>query len=269
MLTGGGGADIFRYLAWTDSTSSAPDSITDFQIGVDKIDLSAVSPTSITMTQTSGAYLFNAVTALGTMVISSTQAIMLSDIITGSSGLSLTGTAGNDLLTGTANNDFLYGLGDDDTLIGGPGADYLDGGSDTVSYVTARSGLYVDLARPANNTGDAAGDTYVSIENLTGTGFADVLRGDTGSNVLRGGGGRRHAVWWRRRRYLRSGQYVQSRDDPRFPARRRQDRLGSRRVRPDQRWKSGVARSQPGHRLGRDSGGQDSALRSLYRAHFL
>src|SRR5262249_46919930 len=38
-------------------------------------------------------------------------------------------------------------------------------------------------------TGDAAGDTYVSIENLIGSAFADILKGNGGANALSGGAG--------------------------------------------------------------------------------
>src|SRR6185295_14112803 len=67
-------------------------------------------------------------------------------------------------------------------------ADSLDGGigTDTASYATAGAGVAARLAAPAGNTGDAAGDSYVSIENLTGTNFADTLTGDGNANVLAG-----------------------------------------------------------------------------------
>ena len=42
-LTGGGGADVFRYQAVSDSTPSVSDVITDFEHGVDKIDLSGIA----------------------------------------------------------------------------------------------------------------------------------------------------------------------------------------------------------------------------------
>jgi len=41
-LAGGAGADVFRYLLATDSTAAAADTITDFQHGIDKIDLTAI-----------------------------------------------------------------------------------------------------------------------------------------------------------------------------------------------------------------------------------
>src|SRR5262249_14363932 len=78
----------------------------------------------------------------------------------------LAGTPDNDTMHGFAGSDSLSGLGGDDTLIGGTGGDALDGGSgfDTADYSTASAPVTVDLVNPALNTGDAAGDSYVSIE---------------------------------------------------------------------------------------------------------
>jgi trimeric autotransporter adhesin len=53
----------------------------------------------------------------------------------------------------------------------------LPGSFDTASYETATSGIVASLANPTLNTGDAAGDTYVSIEGLVGSAFDDVLEG--------------------------------------------------------------------------------------------
>ncbi|KQP53608.1 hypothetical protein ASF39_20060 [Methylobacterium sp. Leaf108] len=58
---------------------------------------------------------------------------------------------------------------------------------DGASYATANAGVTADLAAAERNTGEATGDTYASVENLTGSGFADELSGDTRDNRLEGG----------------------------------------------------------------------------------
>jgi hypothetical protein len=50
----------------------------------------------------------------------------------------------------------------------------------------------VSLATGAAHGGDAEGDTFINIENLTGSAFSDVLEGDGGNNVLNGGARGRH-----------------------------------------------------------------------------
>lgn len=99
--------------------------------------------------------------------------------------------SGNDVVWGSRYDDVLLGFAGADTLIGGAGADGLRGGDgiDTASYVTARAGVLANLVVPAYNSGDAAGDTYISIENITGSNYNDVLYGDGGVNVLKGGAG--------------------------------------------------------------------------------
>src|SRR5262249_52265085 len=100
-----------------------------------------------------------------------------------------TGNSGPDKFEGGNLADTVDGGAGNDTFIGSGGADVANGhtGFDTVDYHTATAGLTADLSNPANNTGDAAGDTYISIENLAGTVFADKLVGDSGDNVLTGG----------------------------------------------------------------------------------
>ena len=112
--------------------------------------------------------------------------------LTGGSGNdTLTGNASGNVLDGGAGNDSLNGAGANDILIGGSGADALNGstGIDTASYVTAAAGVTVNLATPSQNTGDALGDTFTAIENLTGSGFADILRGNGSANAIEGGAG--------------------------------------------------------------------------------
>ena len=98
---------------------------------------------------------------------------------------------GIDELFGNAGNDTLAGLGGDDLLVGGLGGDRLDGGAgvDTASYAFAASGVYVYIGDGGNWTGEAAGDVFISIENITGSAFNDILGADNGANRLDGGGG--------------------------------------------------------------------------------
>jgi len=102
------------------------------------------------------------------------------------------GGGGKDTLIGNDVANHLTGNGGDDTLNGGLGGDILDGGLgiDTATYINSTSGVGVFLNAPAiNNGGDAAGDTFISIENLTGSAFNDILSGDTGDNRIDGGAG--------------------------------------------------------------------------------
>ncbi|MCO5966744.1 calcium-binding protein, partial [Sinorhizobium meliloti] len=100
----------------------------------------------------------------------------------------LNGLAGNDVLHGRAGNDTLIGGAGNDNLVGGAGADRLDGGdgTDLANYYNAAAGVVADLYSPGANKGEAAGDTYFSIERLYGSSFGDNLRGDNRANLLNG-----------------------------------------------------------------------------------
>ncbi|MDI1295694.1 MAG: calcium-binding protein [bacterium] len=62
-------------------------------------------------------------------------------------------------------------------------------GYDRVSYAASSAGITASLLGSANNSGDATGDTYVNIEQLEGTAFADRLTGNGTTNWLYGGDG--------------------------------------------------------------------------------
>ncbi|BCH57605.1 hypothetical protein RvVAR0630_02290 [Agrobacterium vitis] len=111
--------------------------------------------------------------------------------LTGDSGNNtLNGTTAADTISGLAGDDILNGSDGNDTLDGGAGADVLKGGSgsDTASY-GGSAAVNVNLKTGITSGGDAAGDTFDSIENLTGSGYNDTLTGDDGNNVLNGGSG--------------------------------------------------------------------------------
>jgi Ca2+-binding RTX toxin-like protein len=104
----------------------------------------------------------------------------------------LSGGGGKDMLLGGAEDDTLDGGAGDDTLEGGTGGDVLkgDANTDTASYANAIAGVVANLSNPSDNTGEeAAGDSYQSIENLTGSSHEDKLIGDNTINKLDGGDG--------------------------------------------------------------------------------
>jgi len=94
-----------------------------------------------------------------------------------------------DTLIGNSAANVIDGSNGDDILAGRGGADQLIGGSgsDTASYGTSLAGVSVNLATGAASGGDAQGDTFSSIENLTGSTLADTLIGSSGANRLNGG----------------------------------------------------------------------------------
>ncbi|QRF68900.1 CAP domain-containing protein [Ponticoccus alexandrii] len=106
----------------------------------------------------------------------------------------LNGNKGANLLTGGAGHDTLSGGAGNDMLRGGIGGDRLVGGTgmDTADYRSSASWVNVSLASGYTGGGasnDAAGDSFVSIENLTGSAYDDRLSGDDAGNGLQGLGG--------------------------------------------------------------------------------
>ena len=99
----------------------------------------------------------------------------------------------NEVVRGTAGDDVVRGGAGDDYLLGLAGADVLDGGEgfDTAAYSESRTGVTIDLTDLSQNAGDAAGDTYQSIEAFRLSEQADVFRGDirTEDQLVFAGGG--------------------------------------------------------------------------------
>jgi Ca2+-binding RTX toxin-like protein len=207
LLDGGDGNDVLRGMAGVDVFKGGA--------GVDTVDFSRESPfqllVNLELNIASGG------TATGDTFYSIENLIGSDDRIDRFIGTKddnhfwglgggdvFNGGDGNDVLDGARDGDVLYGEGGNDRIIGGAGQDYINGGAgrDTADYTTgsdskAISGVTVNLATGEASGGDAEGNTtngvqgdvLVSIENLIGSKFADVLTGDDGVNIIRGAGG--------------------------------------------------------------------------------
>ena len=127
--------------------------------------------------------------SLGTLIIA--RDTLIERYVAGSGDDSVTGNVADNLLEGRDGADTLMGSLGDDTLIGGTGADTLDGGDglDTAAYTGSTAAVTVNLGTSTATGGDAEGDTFTSIENLSSSAYDDTLTGDTGNNVLEGAAG--------------------------------------------------------------------------------
>jgi Ca2+-binding RTX toxin-like protein len=115
------------------------------------------------------------------------------DVLQGNDlGNTLTGNAGNDTLSGGGGSDNLQGGDGNDSLAGNAGNDSLDGGAGT-DWGDWQTGGIAGVGVQVNlSTGTASGegnDVTTGLENVSGSSFADTLRGDAGANVINGRGG--------------------------------------------------------------------------------
>ena len=129
----------------------------------------------------------------------------------------LLGFAGQDTLKGGGGADHLQGNDGNDVLKGGGGADELWGGnhgqngpneSDTAAYNSSPAGVFVSLIAGLAAFGDADGDRFHSIENLTGSAHTDTLAGDNYNNILSGMDGGDHLFGYDGHDYLDGGAGV-------------------------------------------------------------
>ena len=98
------------------------------------------------------------------------------------------GSSYGDVIEGDNGDNALFGMVGNDVLLGSGGADYLNGGldNDTVSYAGSDAGVLVMLPSGKAYGGHAEGDSFESIENVTGSQYEDTLFGDDARNVLDG-----------------------------------------------------------------------------------
>ncbi|SFK28206.1 Ca2+-binding protein, RTX toxin-related [Methylorubrum salsuginis] len=93
-------------------------------------------------------------------------------------------TNGQDTLVGSAEANTFTGLSGSDDINGGLGIDTIN-----YSFENGTQGVTVDLERYFAFDSYGYKDTLVSIEDVLGTGFRDLMKGSSGNNVLLGLGG--------------------------------------------------------------------------------
>ncbi|MEQ1905190.1 MAG: calcium-binding protein [Pirellulaceae bacterium] len=116
----------------------------------------------------------------------------LVDLMVGGGGNdTLNGGRSNDTMNGGTGLDSLFGGQGNDILIGGADADFLEGGigSDAVFYAASPAAVNVDLLFNVNQGGHAEADNLVNMERVTGSAFADTIKGNNLDNTLIGGVG--------------------------------------------------------------------------------
>jgi len=143
FLYGGADADRFIFESAGTSTAGAQDQIEDFQTGIDRIDLTAFSPTDVRIQPSGSGSFVYATAGAGRFQLFVRNAISLSDIAYSV----IEGGADADILDGTIGNDVIRGGGGNDTIRGGAGADTLTGGAGVDTF--------------AGTLADVAGDTLV------------------------------------------------------------------------------------------------------------
>lgn len=128
-MTGGAGSDVYRYLAVADSSGAQADYITDFTPGQDRIDVTAVVPTAVSIVRQGAASFVFVNTHGGAMTITADGPVNGTDVLAGGIGVYLIGTTGSDALVGGAAADAIEGGEGSDLITGGAGADALFGGA--------------------------------------------------------------------------------------------------------------------------------------------
>ncbi|MFM2391330.1 MAG: hypothetical protein RLZZ437_2885 [Pseudomonadota bacterium] len=174
VLDGRGGSDLLYGGAGNDTLLSAGATIhLQGDAGFDTVDLGAATA-SVTADVRAGTLRIGAGVVATLAGVEGVTATAFND--------TLYGSAGAELLSGGAGDDVVGGRGGGDTLWGGAGYDLLD-------YSGAVQGVLVDLVTPALNGGGAAGDVTSGFEALTGSAFADTLRGSVATETIFGGAG--------------------------------------------------------------------------------
>jgi len=199
-LTGGAGADVFRM-----APGGGSDVITDFEDGVDRIDLTAYDQAAALAAVAAATFSAGGYTLViggETLRIEglASGGFSAADVITGAVSLvggpaaeKLLGGAGNDTVRGAegadtivgfGGNDILRGQDGDDLIDGGDGRDRLEGngGADTLLGGADNDTLFGNIGNDVLEGGDGA-------DQLSGNEDDDTLSGGAGADSLFGGAG--------------------------------------------------------------------------------
>ena len=193
-LSGGAGRDLFVLVM-----DGQTDRITDFQVGIDRLDLSAwgriYSLAVVKIVSTVGGaqlvyqgevleiYSSNGMPLTRTQLLAAGAFDLwhVTSPLHGPDG-ELMGTDQSDYLEGTDGADLVMASGGNDTINGLGGGDMLDFSGVTVAV---RADLLTGIAL----LGIGARTEFSSIEHLVGAAFNDTLQGDAGDNLISGGAG--------------------------------------------------------------------------------
>lgn len=139
-LFGGTGSDTFRYLSAAESNAAAYDNVFSFQTGADRIDLSALGTSQLSLLRSGDSTFLFAATATGNLQVATVGGeLNASDISFGNHGAYMVGDGGANTLVGSALGDVIDGGAGNDVIVGGGGGDALfgGGGNDVFRYLAA------------------------------------------------------------------------------------------------------------------------------------
>ena len=182
-------AELFeRWTGQGDASFGNPVTLTLYDSGgIDTLDLSTDSSNQRVDLRPEG--ISDVYGLVGNLVIA--RDTLIENFIAGSGDDTIIGNNAANHLEGRDGNDELRGNGGNDILEGGNGADRMNGGAgmDWISYQGSDAGVTINLLQGTLTGGHAEGDVIIDIENIIGSGYGDVLEGDSGANRLHGGPG--------------------------------------------------------------------------------
>jgi Ca2+-binding RTX toxin-like protein len=183
MLTGGGGSDTIDGGSETDTLDYS-----SYSFGLPGV--ASDSRLVLSVNLTTGVVLEQELISLG----GNNQDIYLPQTRFTDTVLSIEGVIGGingDSFTGNANANQFDGRGGDDTFFTDAGADRYIGGTgvDSIDFSSSTAGVSVNLFSGLGTGGSAQGDTYTTIENVTGSAFNDTLTGNNDINRIEGRNG--------------------------------------------------------------------------------